>query len=59
MKGIIASDMYIIDQLLRKQSINCGGMWMICLKHAMTTYVGLCEGLSGEIGLLIEDNTYR
>ena len=59
MKDFVASDMYISGHLLRKQQINCGGMWMICLKHAMTTYVGLCEGLSGEIGLLIEDDTYR
>ena len=28
------------------------------LKHPVTTYVGLCEGLSGEIGSLIVDDTY-
>ena len=59
MKGFVALDMYIIDHLLRKQPINCDGMWMTCLKHAMTAYVELCKGLSGEIGLLIENDTYR
>ena len=50
--------MYIIGHALRKHPINCGSLWRACLKHDTTTYVGLCEGLSGEIGSLIVDDIY-
>ena len=50
--------MYIIGHPLRKQPINCVCLLRVCLKHAATTYVGLYEGLSGEIGSLIVDDIY-
>ena len=67
MKGIVVSlrkdwygngDVDITRRMLREEPINRCGLWRTCLKHTSTTYVGLCEGLSGKIGLRIEDDTY-
>ena len=44
---------------LRKQEVNCCGLWMHSLKDASTQFVPICGSLEGEIGSLNFDDNWK
>ena len=43
----------------RKEPVSCRKLWNKCLEIAGTKFVQLCEGVSGQIGALVVDDTYE
>ena len=52
-------DKYAVGHLLRKQEVNCCGLWLYCPNDASKKIVPLCGGVEGQIGELIVDKTYK
>ena len=42
----------------RKRAINCHKLWATCLRYAVTIYIPICDGISGDIGNLVIDQIY-
>ena len=43
---------------LFKRSVDCRGLWRTCLKYARTIYVPIREGINGEVGSLVVDESH-
>ena len=52
-------DKYAVGHPLRKQEVNCRGLWLHCLNDASKKFVPLCGGVEGQIGELIVDKTHK
>ena len=49
---------YPANHPLVKRAVDCRGLWRTCLEYARTIYIPICEGISGEIGSLVLDETH-
>ena len=49
---------YPANHPLVKRAVDCRGLWRTCLKYARTTYIPICDRISGEIGTLVLDKTH-
>ena len=52
-------DKYAIGYPLRKQEVNCRGLWLHCLTDASQKFVPLCGGVDGRIGELSVNEIYK
>ena len=49
---------YPVNHPLAKRLVDCRGLWRTCLNFAGTIYVKICDGITGEIGSLVVDETH-
>ena len=52
-------DAYVVGHPLRKRPVSCKKLWVTCLKMAGTNFVSICDGIEGQIGTLVIDDTFR
>ena len=49
---------YPANHPLSKRAVDCSGLWRTALHCAGTIYVPICDGISGEIGDLVIDDSH-
>ena len=49
---------YCDGHVLKKRPIDCRKLWRTCLDIAGTKFVAICDGISGNIGSLLVDETF-